>query len=180
MSDKVKLTKEQAIVIGEHLDNSGSKEDAVEQHIRGWSFKDTKCLNELTLDEFIHALYIGYEVELEYKVGDWVVTGRNVIGVYGKDIMTSGNIRHATESEIAEEKERRWWSCHGRKVNEYKPSDIVSASSSSLLCLEVIDIDCDGDVRLQQHDETIFLRKPEKLTVICFAEDRLDWRNQNE
>src|SRR5699024_4896974 len=80
----------------------------------------------------------GYEVEPEYEKGDWVI--RDDHGTIG--IVTSvgdGYIeydggcadgvhffRHATEEEIAQEKEERWWNKHGRDVGEYRENDIVS------------------------------------------------------
>ena len=71
------------------------------------------CLQDLTLDELARALYVGYEVEFEFEVGDWLVNNRNSLMFQiedrqeDKDIARMNHIRHATESEIVEEKERR-------------------------------------------------------------------------
>ena len=95
---------------------------------------DSKCLQSLTLDELAQALYVGYEVEEQFKVGDFVVyahdgtvwevvkkkTGGNthhdIIGCKGKfkHSVHRDHIRHATESEIAGEEKRRM----DKKINE--------------------------------------------------------------
>ena len=40
------------------------------------------------------------------------------------------NIRHATSEEIAEEKQRRWWSERGRDVWELKVLDKIRLSNA--------------------------------------------------
>src|SRR5699024_844646 len=115
MSEKVILTKEQAEAI-ETKKSTGSA--AVAKHLEGWTWKENKCLNDLSMEQFVKALYIGYEVEETFKVGDWVyveVPKEELPNVY--KIMRVDNysvnldrfygnhkknaIRHATPEEIA-------------------------------------------------------------------------------
>src|SRR5699024_3825332 len=109
--------------------------------------------DELTTQQVVDAYFGGYEVEETFKVGDWVVKGYEgnrgeVIGkvegitesTYGIEelhgiwsnflkhktiIANDGDIRHATPEEIADEKQRRWWSKHGREVYEFKSGDLI-------------------------------------------------------
>ena len=82
-------------------------------HVKKILSKRSKPLQDLTLDELARALYVGYEVEVEVKVGDWLVNNRNGLMFQiedrqeDKDIARMNHIRHATESEIVEEKGRR-------------------------------------------------------------------------
>src|SRR5699024_1047502 len=109
---------------------------------KGWSFKEYLCLNALSTDEFIRALYIGYEVEETYEVGDWVYVEApkeglpNVYQVMNADKYSvnldrlygnfkNSKLRHATPEEIAEEKQRRWWAKHGRNVWELREGDLL-------------------------------------------------------
>lgn len=78
-------------------------------------------LNELPEKKIIDALYIGYEVEPEFKVNDPVIfrgellyitaVQANSCNISNKHLnycnIDIKEIRHATPSEIAEEKERR-------------------------------------------------------------------------
>src|SRR5690625_2663863 len=123
---KVRLTQEQADAIEgikeyqRKLLNSG-------EHRIMEEFKD---LRSLTTDEFMDALYVGYEVEPEYSVGDWIVVD---YGEHGTEVgiikgwidkphsffidkchfgANVNEARHATPEEIAEEKERRWFAKH--------------------------------------------------------------------
>lgn len=141
--EKVVITQEQANAI-EWVMKFSDKSSTVEEHIEyrleesGWKLDDLKPLNELSTDYLIRALYIGYEVEPEFKVGDWVVCevpegassniykvtdnagySVNLDNMYGN--FKKNKIRHATESEIAEEKERR---------NENKAREVISSLKS--------------------------------------------------
>ena len=98
-------------------------------HVKKILSKRSKPLQSLTLDELARALYVGYEVEVEVKVGDLIIDKndnyKTVIEITeietfhlfgnwsdergqetGICIMTE-YARHATESEIAAEKGRR-------------------------------------------------------------------------
>ena len=105
---KVVITQEQAERINCFRKDDERKGDAIRYHITKWLAPVNMCLNELTLDELARALYVGYEVE----VGDWLVNNRNGLMFQiedrqeDKDIARMNHIRHATESEIAEEEKR--------------------------------------------------------------------------
>ena len=102
-ADKIKLwewhTKYPSILLNLHVNNA---------------LVCNNCLQSLTLDELARAIYVGYEVEVEVKVGDWLVNNRNGMifqiedGLKDnlKDIVGAKHLRHATEPEIAAEKER--------------------------------------------------------------------------
>src|SRR5690625_6736521 len=76
---KVKLTQEQADVVEDALGFSGTRERLVEEFIKYrllndvWTAECLQVLNEFTTEKLIKTLYIGYEVEPEYSVGDWIV-----------------------------------------------------------------------------------------------------------
>ncbi|PJH69124.1 hypothetical protein CVR96_27975, partial [Salmonella enterica subsp. enterica serovar Typhimurium] len=58
---------------------------AVRNHAEDeWVAPANQCLNDLTLDELIRALYIGYNVQPELNFGDWVY--HLVVGYVGKVI----------------------------------------------------------------------------------------------
>src|SRR5690625_4262140 len=133
MVDKVILTKEQANAIKRWI----NKEQLIIAKASGLlEHSMDESIAELTMEQLVKALYIGYEVEPEFKVGDWVVwddmkiIGQLVeIGIglrvdaieydFPQDISLKF-LRHATPEEIAEEKERRFWNKFGREVNEYR------------------------------------------------------------
>lgn len=147
MTEKVKITQEQATEI-ELQKKELKKHDIVARRIL--TNRINRYFHSMTVDEVIKALYIGYEVEPDFEVGDWVYVDwsdskakRRVFKVertkyeFGKieidnDTSKYPNttppldiVRHATPEEIAKEKERRWWDKHGREPWELKASDIV-------------------------------------------------------
>jgi len=90
--------------------HTGYPSKLLELHVKK-ALSDSKCLQSLSLDELARALYVGYEVEFED--GDWLVNTHNGI-IFKiedgrkdnlKDIVGAKHLRHATESEIVEEKE---------------------------------------------------------------------------
>lgn len=189
---KVKLTQEQANAIERF--KSEPKADLVKQHVM-WKWKSAgKSLNDLTIDELIRALYIGYEVEPKFKVGDWVYyQGQYEAERVGKithigndyiryDIGYSNNkkyFRHATSEEIAKEKERRWWKSHDRNVWELKKGDLIidklNAHSCAVKIVEHVDENgfnllVDGLSHFPISLESI----KENYKILCFAEDRKD------
>ncbi len=178
--DKVKLTREQAEAIEELL-KLRTKERIVREKANPFALisgyiKDSSRLvfKDMAFDTLIKALYIGYEVEETFDVGDWIATkGTGKIGMVKEIVTDSGDgwlnhdinsfgdafyaFRHATPEEIAEEKQRRWWAKHGREVNEVKRGDIIRHKLDDEL------------------DEVIKLRElPENFIIVCFAENRLD------
>src|SRR5699024_11169044 len=68
MTEKVKVTPK----MDELIRNTLKK---YERHKIVEKYNSIACdyKNEMDLDTLIKALYIGYEVEPEFKVGDWVV-----------------------------------------------------------------------------------------------------------
>src|SRR5699024_3218017 len=77
---KVKLTKEQANAIERHNRNNSSGNDGIlNNHARNYGNFESKSwgdpytsLNKLEISKLAKALYIGYEIEPEFKDGDWV------------------------------------------------------------------------------------------------------------
>src|SRR5699024_11165724 len=123
--------------------------DFLEEHFEGYqdfeiidAFAKTHDFSNkfFHLDELIRAVYIGYEIIKEFKAGDWVVTSSGEIKQIASVQRWSKNTeleyiyndgecttvepkRHATDEEIAGEKERNWWDKHNREVWELRKSD---------------------------------------------------------
>lgn len=134
--EKVKLTPEQAESL-EYLKRNFRSKDIVIFHVHKYGcFWDGRAegINGLGVDTLIKALYIGYEIEEPFKVGDWVVFKSGLISKITKTdishkkeqliqvdniepgenaddeyIPVSDVVRKATEEEILAEKERRKW-----------------------------------------------------------------------
>ena len=122
--EKVVITQEQADRIREWETHAGYLSKLLELHSK-YSLSRSKCLQDLTLDELARALYVGYKVEEEFEHWNWVYiletgevgrvdrnySGIGFVDVYDHNYYTKGykpnEIRHATESEIAEEEKRR-------------------------------------------------------------------------
>ena len=195
-NEKVKLTRPQAAAI-ERI-KSNSVQFNIEKH-ESKSWRDLSGLNDLSTEELALALFIGYEIKEEFKVGDWVIHDIKKIGKVKKindDVITidvelgytrnNGELayvntlaryfRHATPEEIAEEKERRWWTKHSRKPWELKVGDVLIYEDSLLDLPEIIEI-------VKVEDDTIYFSDGDLeymsdinfgYKVICFAENRLD------
>src|SRR5690606_2191821 len=122
--EKVKLTREQAEAI-EYLKKLLSDTSERKQNLQlikekldhdyHWESPNFKAANEIPDDIFIAALHYGYEVEPEFKVGDWVVNtssgyiklieNEREANFLNNDYIKYHELRHATPEEIAEEKE---------------------------------------------------------------------------
>lgn len=177
--EKIILTKKQANVIE--------------------NFKDgfDNIMNGLTYDDFIKAVKDGYEVEPEFKVGDWVVhKNGNPFNTYLKplavkitsvkkdnvyyaedcNVTYSERIRHATPSEIAKEKERRFFAKHGRESWELRHNDILFDESEEWA--EVVDSVEERDgimaVVFRSGDYSYLCDVKKYSKVAVFAKDRLD------
>lgn len=177
--EKIILTKKQANVIE--------------------NFKDgfDNIMNGLTYDDFIKAVKDGYEVELEFKVGDWVtdrdessnVTGRitrvdtvnklvwGYFSYHDKETnFDFWEVRHATPSEIAKEKERRFFAKHGRESWELRHNDILFDESEEWA--EVVDSVEERDgimaVVFRNGDYSYLCDVKKYSKVAVFAKDRLD------
>ena len=119
---KVVITQEQAVKIRGWEYHTGYPGRLLELRAQ-YLLTSSKCLQSLTLDELARVIYVGYEVEEKFKVGDKVFyrtmdTGMHTIidmqagicNLRGSVKLTNvetSSIRLATESEIAAEKERR-------------------------------------------------------------------------
>lgn len=200
---KVELTRKQAAVI-EELKTKFSNEQIVANNVK-YRIAEINHdhlhheLVKLNLDILIKALYIGYEVEEEFKVGDWAVYDNKIIGKVKKiadDLITidveleylrdngetayvntfARYFRHATPEEVAEEKERRWWKKHNRMPWELKVGDVLIYEDSLSDLPEVIEIVEVADDRVYFNDGDIEYMSDINLgyKVVCFAENRLD------
>ena len=199
--EKVKLTREQANAIEWALQKEN--EYSPDRLLRLRSSDNANFhnelypLNDIDIAVLARALYIGYEVEPEFKVGDWVVRTsdeglyfeKNKIFRAGHDIDDKGvqeedsdiyhvpsNLRHATPEEIAEEKERRWWKKHGRDVWELRKGDVLYDSiEEEALVFEKHDQDLDDEVAHFTNGLWEPMRNVKRrLRVVSFVEQRLD------
>lgn len=148
--EKVKITAQQAKAFELAIEEYGN--DRVMNGVTGVWNGEFEPLNDIRPSELARAIYdVGYEVEPEFKVGDWVVKrngekfyithsgegfptavkitkittslGVNVLQFCGGSIIPVTEARHATPQEIATEKTRRWWAKHDRDVWELREFD---------------------------------------------------------
>lgn len=176
--EKVVLTQEQADEI-EIQKKEFRTSDVVVRRILTENMYTNRheVFHSMTIDDVIRALYIGYEVEKNFEVGDWVVVDGYSEDYDGKILeiteiykgalnlryckfspSTDGghnfcldsvtDIRHATPEEIEGEKERRWWKKHGRDVWELKINDIVHSKVTKTYD-EVVFVFRNGSVNLK-------------------------------
>lgn len=119
MSEKVKVTQEQF----DWLERYELTQEQIDHYIdiQPYKKRPDSPIVDWPASKVAKALYIGYEVEPEFGVGDWVVRDDKesigkIIKMYPDVIETdlgngfygrSKDYRHATESEIAAEKGRR-------------------------------------------------------------------------
>lgn len=189
--EKVKLTKEQANAIEHALQEVDEYKGNPDRLLRHASMNNVNFRNELHLLDTIDivalakALYIGYEVEPEFKVGDWIhdnITNRvakiDERGYDGELAWVDDefhnfftDFRHATPEEIQQEKERRWWAKHGREVWELKKNDIIMIEHF----VEVVNKVVGNELYIKgsTFPQSIHSIK-EDTKVVCFAEDRKD------
>lgn len=199
---KVKLTREQADVIEKVKCNSDDKVDTfLEYHLaHRHSYKDAFTpLLDLTVDEIAIALHVGYEVEPEFNVGDWLhlhLNNEDVVREYhspshmkehhfyknleGRPRPFSGEdyIRHATPEEIAEEKERRLFAENGREPWELAGGDILKANDGGYL-VTVKAILPGGHPLFEGGEVYVDIENVKRdYKVACFSEDRKDVDNE--
>lgn len=180
MTEKVKLTQEQAWMIENHR-------GSFERLMRKRYMKNCPTyIDELTTQQVVDAYFGGYEVEETFDVGEWVrnsVTGKvariddrgydeEVVWVDDKEVNFFSEFRRASPEEITEEKQRRWWAKHGRDVWELKMGDIIQGAFGQMR--EVCRVNELGEyVTLPNY--TAFSKKElAEWKVICFIEDRKD------
>lgn len=141
---KIRLSKEEAVAIEKFLKH-GDNDIAtmIDGHEQGMWLDKYTPLNGLATSDLARALLIGYEVEEEFKVGDWVAKKDGKRFANGlliakvekvrKDYVTHSSnmgasleaLRHATPEEIKAEKERQLWKSIGREVGEFRVGDVV-------------------------------------------------------
>src|SRR5690625_7480192 len=98
--EKVKLTPEQANAIKKWI----NKELLIIAKASGlFEHSTDESIAELTMEQLVKALYIGYEVEPEFKVGDWVV---------------NANGTRSEERRVGKEWRARWGGDRVRKRRE--------------------------------------------------------------
>lgn len=199
MSEKVKVTKEVAEAI-EKIRNRGFTNYGIIGCLRDDLNTDFVLSNEVKLlketfrypkqvDTFVKAVVVGYEVEPEFKIDDWVVVENHgdewiakVAKVYcersvyvdccpyvdNKNCYAFSKLRHATKEEIAQEKKRRFWSGLGRYVEQYRDSDIILNPDGEID--EIRGVKEDGLIVSRTYGK--FEKSEAKL--ICPSETRLD------
>src|SRR5690625_2635349 len=189
--EKVKLTQEQADAIERGIKIYGKSRIMNDHALDGW-VGNLNDLNGLTKDEIARALYVGYEVEPEFKVGDWVYVESpkeglpnvykimnaekysvNLDRLYGNH--KKSDIRQATPQEIATEKQRRWWEKHDREVGELRETDVVFYDDNSWGGIYIVysDVFIASDknlsVKLYNRHRKEITVAVSRLRVICFA-----------
>ena len=192
--EKVKLTQEQATALEKAINDYGIDTTMNDHSPHNWG-GFLSPLNELKTHQMARALYIGYEVEETFEVGDWVVhipTGiigeishvnGNWISFFHSDEQKAVNIsvndlRHATPEEIAEEKQRRWWAKHGRDVWELKMGDVIQGTFGQIR--EVCRVNGLGEYVTLPNYAAFSKKELAEWKVICFIEDRKDLEGENE
>lgn len=186
--DKVVITQGQADAI--EYSKKVTEEDneqIVTHHIRHqlnsnkWSSGMLMELNGLEIGTLIKALYIGYEVEEEFKAGDYItnyhgdvlrvvkVENNGVWFVTAKsksrewlNYLTFGNkeFKKSNENEIAQYKRIEWWNKNDREVWELKKGDVIIEKSTN-------------EKQTVERDIRDFVY-PSLFEVVCFEKDRQD------
>ncbi|WP_405101614.1 hypothetical protein [Oceanobacillus sp. FSL H7-0719] len=177
---KVRGWSRESIALGEIKRDAQWVDGTPEEGMRG--FLD---------EELLKALYIGYEAEPEFKENDWVTdikTGKiaridhrgydgELAWVDDDEKNFFDSPRHSTPSEIAEEKERRFFAEHGREPWELKKNDILNdrRENCTVTIAKVIDKEVmtvlftNGDWEFYNN-----IVEDSDWRVACFADKRLD------
>ena len=187
--EKVKLTRKQADALEKAISDYGIDTTMHDHSPNNWGGL-LAPLNELKPHQMARALYIGYEVEETFEVGNWVVYDNGVERGYGyktnqiKDVdeqkayfdegrrMHLTSLRHATPEEITKEKQRRWWVRHGRDVYEFKEGDLIKRGDLTSEVEEVKEKII--WIKFNKSKGTYTREYYDQIKVICFAEDRKD------
>jgi hypothetical protein len=205
--EKVKLTPKQAESL-EYLKRNFRFKEIVILHVQkygcDWAGKG-EGINGLDVDTLIKALYIGYEIEEPFKVGDWVVWLGDICEIIrfqcdtpmkddGRCYLTikrlsdgeiiynvdRENLRLATEEEITAETERQKWKAIGRKVNEYRKGDFVKVKGEEFY--GVIERPLGNDhyqVRDLHYSRSPYI-DADILELICPVEHRFDLKGDDD
>lgn len=207
MSEKIKVTQEiaDAIIKVKHHFNLGAFTKFLDGE-DGFINREHKILRREYFPEnkdvLLQAIFYGYEIKPEFKVGQYIVyengaikntmkitvVNKEYITVepiyklfeeYNKISVNSPLIRHATPEEITIEKQRRWWRKYGRKVWELRKNDELTSNIMNTTYRVVQQGEqITGLFKLNHPDETFLYEDNEKLDEIyrvkIFAEDRKD------
>lgn len=154
MAKKVKISQEQADAIERYLKcHDHCDVTIINSHASGAirMLGAYQALDNMSVYTMSRAILSGYEIELEFKTGDWVVYNSLegiVIGQLQKCIFDDFRVdradkdgmsfypnewRHATNDEIKKEKERRMWKTIGREVGEFRERDVGYARKGTLV-----------------------------------------------
>lgn len=141
---KVKVTQVQA----EWLDKYKTEEEIdYAINIQPYKKRPDSPIIHWEPSDVAKALWIGYEVEEKFKIGDWVTPVEGDLNlpdgmiaaqivkivnnqfVYWNDTNNRNiqRFRHATPEEIKAEQERRVWAGIGREVNEVREGDCIAS-----------------------------------------------------
>ena len=190
--EKVKVTAKQAAEI-EHYKQKGEEQIDYLIDIHSLNKRPDLAIAKMKPSQLVRALHFGYEVEPEFKVGDWVVNANGTIGkitninefgefegFWEKTEMLCEKdnfVRHATPSEIAEEKERRWWAKHGRNLWELRKGDLLIDKHFGKIA-EVREVEDKHYLigAITSYESLDFIKR--NYTVVCFSEQRLDREGQ--
>lgn len=189
MSEKVKLTREQAEAIEKIKGNQLKQIERLltnpdDYEIIEWS----KALLKLSAEEYYDALFEGYEVEETFKVGDCVVLSDGkiveiieegsftvVVGWITKKLMYKDQIeiskitRHATRQE-------KWWSEHGREVWELREDDILEYLGDLYIvdCFDSVRVSLKSGIMRKSNYAELFEFVKKHFKIVAFSEDRKD------
>lgn len=185
--EKQILTREQAEALNEIFEKAAfTKDELIDLYAETGLYRS---LRELSVSELAKALYIGYEVEPEFKVGDWVYNekagtvarvgerydGGEWVWVDDEEFTfySVNDTRHATPEEIEKEKERRWWAKHGRDVWELRKGDLLLDNYLKVVEVTAIN-DSKTGISVNGHSHYGMSHIKELYKIVCFAEDRKD------
>lgn len=191
---KVILTREQANAIELLKDLSeGRFGDIIDAHAKSRNWRSAASpANVLGVGDLASAMYIGYEIDPEFNVGDWVYVevpkeklpnvyqimnaGKHSVNLdrlYGNHKKMTSDTQHQKKSH--KKKQRRWWSKHDRDVWQVKRHDILKDGAGN-------SIEVNGFHGRGKKQKVIF--KPghfdymtnikDSYKIICFAEGRKD------
>lgn len=201
--EKIQLTQKQADAIEYALNKTDDYKDDKDRLLRDISrdyvnfHNDLFPLNKIDIAVAAKALYVGYEVIPQFKVGDWVIFEYKAVRVIGEilEIETDefftakvddpkyqvpqnialSKLRHVIPEEIQQEKKRRFWEKLGREVYEYEEGDIVGVEGSKFITyISYEDLDR-GEVefpRFTAGDNEYFPLN--KIRLVTPVEKRLD------
>ncbi|GGP17261.1 hypothetical protein [Oceanobacillus neutriphilus] len=181
--EKIQVTQKQA----DWLERYELTQEQIDHYINIQPYKKRPDSPIVDWDaaKLARALYVGYEVIPQYKVGDWVVyvpdnsiweitkdtynDGTHINLMNGNEIMnvvSANHLRHATPEEIQQEKKRRFWERLGREVDEYRQGDIVTTGFGNYTSITKLEMNkksvyFDGPEAERSFDE-IYLVAPEE------------------